>query len=93
MGVLENVAESIIKEQERVIGPLAWSEAEKVSGLQVSPEHHVVIGGSDQKAAIDGLVARYERLFGKASHKVCIEAAASLIRGMAASEVPVSLVA
>ena len=45
------------------------------------------------KAAIDRLVAQYERLFGKASHEVCREAAASLIRGMPQADVPASLLA
>ena len=76
-----------------MIGPLAWSEAMKVSWMQVAADHHVTIQNGDPKAAIDRLVAQYERLFGKASHEVCKEAVASLIRGMAPGEVPASLLA
>lgn len=55
-------------------------------------DNHVAQNG-DPKAVIDRLVAQYERLFGKASHEVCREAAASLIRGMPQSDVPASLLA
>ena len=93
MTTLDTIAEKIIREQELVIGPLAWTEAGKVAGLQVEADHHVTIQNGDPKAAIDRLVAQYERLFGRASHEVCREAAASLIRGMPQSEVPASLLA
>ena len=95
MSSLDSIAEKIIKEQELVIGPLAWSEAKKVSGLSVVNESkgEVHVEGGDQKAVIDRLVAQYERLFGRASHEVCKEAVASLIRGMPQADVPASLLA
>ena len=74
-----------------MIGPLAWSEAQKVSGMQVAADHSVTIQNGDPKAAIDRLVAQYERLFGRASHEVCKEAVASLIRVMPQGDVPASL--
>ncbi|HWP61569.1 MAG TPA: hypothetical protein VN495_03125 [Candidatus Paceibacterota bacterium] len=93
MPVLDQVAEKIIAEQARVIGPLAWSEAQKVAGLQVGADHRVALQNGDPRVVIDKLVAQYERLFGRASHEVCKEAAAPLIRGLSASEIPLSLVA
>ena len=93
MAPLDQIAVRIIKEQELVIGPLAWSEAQKVHGLQVAADHHVVLQNGDPKAVIDRLVAQYERLFGRASHEVCKEAAAGLIKGMPRGEVPQSLLA
>jgi hypothetical protein len=45
------------------------------------------------KAAVDRLVAQYERLFGRASHEVCREAVASIIAKMSVAEVPSSLLA
>lgn len=93
MSTLDTIAEKIIREQELVIGPLAWSEAQKVSGLQIGGDRHVALQNGDPKAVIDRLVAQYERLFGRASHEVCKEAAASLIRGMPQGEVPTSLLA
>ena len=93
MSSLDSIAAKIIREQALVIGPLAWSEAMKVVGMQVAADHSVTIQNGDPKAAIDRLVAQYERLFGKASHEVCKEAAASLIRGMPQGDVPASLLA
>ena len=95
MTPLDSIASSIIKEQQLIIGPLAWSEAKKVSGLSVVNESkgEVHVEGGDQKAVIDRLVAQYERLFGRASHEVCKEAVASLIHGMPQADVPASLLA
>ena len=93
MSTLDTIAAKIIKEQELVIGPLAWSEAGKVQGLQISASHEVTIQNGDPKAAVDRLVAQYERLFGRASQEVCREAVASLIASLPRSEVPASLLA
>ncbi len=83
----------IIKEQELIIGPLAWNEARKVQGVNVidSRSGQVDIQNSDPKKVIDGLVAQYERLFGKASHEACREAVRDLIGGLSPEEVPASL--
>jgi len=93
MSTLNHIAERIIKEQEFIIGPLAWSEAKKVSGLQIDVANKAVViaSGSDEKVVVDALVAQYERLFGRASHEACRDAVASLIAGMPASDVPSSL--
>jgi len=40
---------------------------------------------------IDQLVARYERLFGRASHEVCREAVSGIIVDLKPEEVPASL--
>ena len=93
MSTLDAIAEKIVKEQELVIGPLAWSEAGKVQGLQINVQKgEVSISNGDPKAALDRLVAQYERLFGRASHEVCREAAAPLIVGMSPADIPLSLV-
>ena len=92
MDKLTQIASKIIKEQELVIGPLAWSEARKVQGLRVdSQKGEVNISNGDPKATVDRLVAQYERLFGRASHQVCREAAASLVAGLSLAEIPLSL--
>jgi hypothetical protein len=93
MPTLNRVASSIIKEQALVIGPLAWSEAQKVTGFSsVDPQSGTVtMGSGDPKIAVDQLVARYERLFGQASHEVCRDAARSLLATLQPAEVPSSL--
>jgi len=81
----------IIKEQELVIGPLAWDEARKVPGLTIDQTHNSVSFSGDKKDAVNRLVAQYERLFGKASHEVCRESVQDLIAEMPPEEVPSSL--
>ncbi len=93
MPKFDQIAIKIIKEQELVVGPLAWSEAKKVQGLQVIDDKNgqVSFNDSDQKGVINRLVDQYSKLFGKASREVCREAAASLIANLSPQEVPSSL--
>jgi len=81
----------IIKEQESVIGPLAWDEAGKVSGLTINQSHDSVSFLGDDKDIINRLVAQYERIFGKASHEVCKEAVQDIIAEMSSDQIPSSL--
>lgn len=81
----------IIKEQELVIGPLAWDEARKVSGLTIDQEHNSVSFTGDSKDTINRLVAQYEKIFGKASHAVCKEAVQDIIAEIPPEQIPESL--
>ena len=94
MITLDQIATKIIKEQESIVGPLAWSEAGKVRGLKVvdSGKGEVSFSDDDQKEVVNRLVGQYDRLFGRASHEVCREAVISLIADLQPSEVPSSLV-
>ena len=85
------IALKIIKEQELIIGPLAWDEARKVVGLSIDQSQNSVSLSGDTKDIINRLVAQYERIFGKASHVVCHDAVIDLIKQMPAEEVPESL--
>ena len=92
MDIFSQIAVKIIKEQELIIGPLAWDEAKKVSGLKVmSPNTGEIVLEGDTKQIIDGLVARYDRLFGLASHEVSREAVAGLVADLTPTDVPMSL--
>ena len=93
MSKYDQIATKIIKEQESIVGPLAWSEAGKVRGLRVinSKTGEVAFNNGDQKEVVNSLVSQYDRLFGKASHEVCREAVVSLIADLSPSEVPSSL--
>lgn len=92
MTSFDQIATKIIQEQELVIGPLAWKEAEKVAGLRVDPAHHVVtMSSGDPKDVVNRLVRQYERLFGRASHEVCRDATAGMIAGLAPADIPSSL--
>lgn len=94
MTTLDQIAGRIIKEQELIIGPLAWQEAGKVSGVHLlnsTGSQSVSVSNGDNKIVIDKLVAQYERLFGRASREVCREAAAMLVSTLPTEEVPSSL--
>ena len=94
MTTLERIAGKIIKEQELIVGPLAWEEAGHVEGLriiykkrgEVSIEENV-----DRRAVIDDLVREYEALFGRAALEVCKDAVVGLLADLQLSEVPSSL--
>ena len=91
--IFDQISIRIIKEQELIIGPLAWNEARKVRGLQVVDQMkgEVRLQDGDQKDTIDKLVFQYERIFGKVSHAVCHDAVKDLLSGMSPEEVPSSL--
>lgn len=80
------VVASIIKEQEKIVGPLAWSEAEKVSGLSL--ENHKVAISGDGKKVVEKLVSQYEMLFGQASIEVCKGAVRPLRSKLKGVEMP-----
>ncbi len=83
----------IIREQELIIGPLAWDEARKVQGLHVIGEKDdgVEIEGANPQEVINRLVVQYEKLFGRASREVCKEAVINLISGLPKDQVPTTL--
>ena len=83
----------IIKEQELIIGPLAWDEARKVQGIEIidMKKGEVNLTNNDPKSVINKLVAQYERIFGRASHAVCHDAVQDLIKKMSPEEIPSSL--
>ncbi len=92
MSIFDQISIRIIKEQALIIGPLAWDEAKKVSGLTVvDPKKGEVTVSGDGKQVVDGLVSRYVRLFGRTSQEVCKGAVQDLVVDMKAEEVPTSL--
>ena len=93
LDIFGQITFKIIKEQELIIGPLAWIEAGKVEGLEVinSSKGEIVFKSSDKKEVINRLVNQYNRLFGRASHEVCKGAVATMLADLPPSEVPSSL--
>lgn len=73
----KTLALKIIREQELVIGPLAWSEADKVRGIDRDGKTISLSG--DGKTVLEALVKQYERLFGPASREVCRDAVRGLL--------------
>ena len=88
---LGQLVASIIKEQESIMGPLAWEEASKVTGLRVDIQSHTVNIEGNSKEVLEKLVAQYERLFGPASREVCRDAVRPLLAQVSPDEVPAVL--
>ena len=92
VAVFNQIAIRIIKEQEGIIGPLAWAEVGKVAGLTVLDQKaHTVSVSGDPKEVINNLIARYEQLFGRLSREVSREAVVDLTADIPAEDVPSSL--
>ena len=77
MNSYEPLVTAIVKEQEKIIGSLAWSEAEKVSGIKIQNSRVAVVG--EGKRVLQGLVKQYEGLFGQASVEACKDAVRPLL--------------
>lgn len=93
MTTLGQISVRIIKEQELIIGPIAWDEAKKVPGLHVVDQSKGEMSfDGDAKEVVNKLVAQYTRLFGRASTEVCKEAVQDLIVELPKDQVPASLV-
>jgi hypothetical protein len=81
------VVSQIIKQQESIIGPLAFDQARKVAGLQIASNGEIKISGNS-KEVIGDLVEQYEHLFGQASIEVCKDAIKELKPPPAPEELP-----
>jgi hypothetical protein len=84
-----SLAEAIIRHQESVIGPLAWVEAAKVTGISVNGNHVALKG--EEKSVLASLVNQYEKLFGPASVEACKDAVRPLLPHMKQVELPQNL--
>ena len=92
MDIFNKIIIRIIKEQELIIGPLAWIEADKVEGLTIHEQGVITLDETKKpQDIINDLVAQYERLFGKASHEVCRQAVTALISQLNPTEIPTSI--
>lgn len=74
MNIYAEMATKIIKEQQAIIGPVAYEQAKKISGLKVDEQKSDVILEGNEKEILEKLVEKYQHLFGQASVEVCKEA-------------------
>ena len=77
----------IISEQESIIGPLAFDQARKVAGLQISANGDVSLVG-EGKDVLSHLVEQYEHFFGRASIEVCKDALRQVNPNLPADDLP-----
>ena len=85
------LADKIIQEQALIIGPIAWEQAEKVSGLRIDIKSHEVNIEGNTKEVLAKLVAQYEKRFGIASREVCRDAVRPLLSQVPENEIPAVL--
>jgi hypothetical protein len=90
--IFDQISVRIIKEQELIIGPVAWEEAKKVPGLHIVDQKKGEVSfDSDAKEVLNKLVAQYTRLFGQASTEACKDAVQDLLVELPQDQVPASL--
>ena len=89
------IAQNIIREQEQLIGPVAWYEAEKVSGLGIVRQKNgnavQIDENVDGMVVLDNLVEKYKGLFGPAAAEVCRDATRSITADIDQARIPDSL--
>lgn len=90
MDIYSQLVQQIIKEQEKIIGPLAVEQAQKVPGIKVGAKEEVSLEGNE-KEVIDKLVNQYKNFFGQASVEVCKEAAKKVAKDLPNDQLPKSL--
>ncbi len=87
------IAARIIKQQEELIGSIAWTLARKVTGITIAktntPEDVVI--ADTPKEVINSLVAVCEFIWGRLGKMQCIEATADITRSMRTEDIPDSL--
>ena len=92
LSIFDQISIRIIKEQELVIGPVAWEEAKKVSGFHIVDQSAgTVTFDGDPKEVLNRLVAQYSRLFGQVSKEVCKEAVQDLLAELPSDDIPDNL--
>jgi len=85
------MALSIIDEQEKLIGPIAYQQAATVPGLVVSKSAHTASIKGDAQVVLTDLIDRYKSFFGNVAVDVCKEAVANLKFSIPADQLPAVL--
>ena len=93
LNVFNEISIRIIREQEAIIGPLAWAEASKVAGFEVIDANKKIVNikAEDPREVVNALVARYEKLFGRLSRDVSRQAVSDLTADIPTEDIPTSL--
>jgi hypothetical protein len=80
MNSYESLVQVVIEYQEKIMGPLAWTEASKVNGIEIN-EKRIHITGKG-KEILEAVVLQYETLFGLASVEACKDAVRPYLQNM-----------
>lgn len=88
-GPVAEVAERIIRSQERVVGKAAWKLAKRVKHLDVDRSQQVTIAdGADELDVLERLVREFTTITGELGARMCFMAAADILRANPAIDVP-----
>lgn len=94
MSIYDQIAAKIIKEQELLMGPIAWYEASKVVGLTIVDKKAGIVSinnKEDGSVVVNNLVDRFGNLFGRAGREMCKEAVSALVADLKPSQIPLKL--
>lgn len=91
MDIFAKLAETIIEQQETIIGPIALEQAGKVTGLKLNWQKHEVFLEGDKTKILGSLVDQYKALFGQASVEVCKEAVSRYRTQLPSDQLPQAL--
>ena len=92
MDTYNQISKRIIQYQEKIIGPLAWHVAAKVSGLKViSGETPSVSISGEPKTAVNALVSRFEGIWGRLGKLECQDAVNGITCTMDERDIPEGL--
>jgi hypothetical protein len=85
----EALVRLIIKSQEEVVGPLAWTVVNQVPSIQVKNKENMVLDiVGEPKQAIDSLLLKYFNIFGPISISVAKDKTKDIIKYMPEDMVP-----
>jgi hypothetical protein len=73
INVYNTIILAIVKDQEKIIGPMALNEANSVKGLQLSDDYNLVTISGDPEKVANELVSNFKALFGNASIEIMKE--------------------
>jgi hypothetical protein len=92
ISIYNKILSELLKEQEVILGSLAWQLAGKISGLSiVNKENFEVRISGDPKAVIDSYILRCERIFGAFAKDASKQSVAYLLAELPADDIPAQL--
>ncbi|HEY1835535.1 MAG TPA: hypothetical protein VGG13_01815 [Candidatus Saccharimonadales bacterium] len=89
--IYSEMATRIITEQEKIIGPVAYLQADTIPGLIVNRKSRTVTVPGNGAATIDSLVQSYKEFFGNAAVEVSKKAVGNLRFNLQPGQLPQSL--
>jgi len=88
MDIFAELAQNIIKQQETIIGPVAFEQAQKVTGLKIDQQTKSIIVEGNKTEVLEQLIEKYRDLFGFASVEVCRDAVKGLLPKVPKEQIP-----